>query len=98
MGEIAKKEEPKIGEIRLTEAQKIAIAKLIDTPEWEVFEKWFRMRQTNIATTGITAATDGESLYFYKGMAHESRQTVQMLRKIRNDITQKDVPPVEPKS
>lgn len=96
MGTIAGKvEEPKIGQIKLSEAERKSIQTLVDNPAWETLEKWFRLRQTNIAVTGITAATDSESLYFYKGMTHESRQTILMLRKIRNDITNKDVPPVE---
>lgn len=85
MGIVAKDKEEKIGAIKLTKNHKLAIAKIIDLPEWNYIEDWFRQRQTQIATTGISVAQDALELHQFKGKAAESRHSVLSLRKIAED-------------
>lgn len=86
MVEIAKKdEEEKIGSIKLSKNHKLAISKLVSLPEWNYIEDWFRQRQLQIATTGITLAQTETELFKFKGKVEESRHSVLSLRKVAED-------------
>lgn len=77
--------EYKLGTLRLTEAEKEAIAEMVDSDGFRVWKKKVMPnREVQIAGTALSAI-DEHGLYTARGMSLENQGQVARIEKIAND-------------
>jgi len=81
---------PKLGTLKLTDAEKQAIAEMVETPGFKVWKKKvIPNREIQIAGLALSAI-DVNGLYHARGCSSENRRQVESLQKI-DDYNKSDV-------
>jgi hypothetical protein len=82
---------PKLGTLKLTDAEKQAIAEMVETPGFKVWKKKvIPNREVQIAGLALSAI-DVNGLYLARGCSSENRRQVESLQKIADDYNKSDV-------
>lgn len=77
------KQEPKLGKVRLSEAEQEAIAEMVESEGFKVWvKKIVPTREVQIAGTAINAGLTAEDLWYYKGMSFENGKPIKQLKEI----------------
>lgn len=76
---------PKLGTLKLSDAEKEAIAELVETDGFKVWKrKVMPNREVVIAGTALSAV-DEKGLWYAKGMSFENSKQITELEKIANE-------------
>ena len=76
---------PKLGTLKLSDAEKEAIAELVDSDGFKVWKrKIMPNREVVIAGTALSAV-DEKGLWYAKGMSFENSKQIAELEKIANE-------------
>lgn len=80
------KKQPKIGDIKLNDAQKQMVAEFVESDMFKLIKNVIRpKRQIRIGQTGIRGAQDESDLFYYKGMLFESDWLPTHLEQVARD-------------
>ena len=77
----------KLGKLRLNEQQKQAIAEMVETDGFRIWERLVvPTREVEIGGLVINTAMDSDQLWYYKGMSYENSRVVKSLRDIADEF------------
>lgn len=81
----------KLGTIRLTDAEKVAIAAMVDSPGYKVWtKKILAARELQISGSLINTGSTAEDLWLHKGMSYENSNTPKLLEGIAKSVEEKE--------
>lgn len=81
----------KIGKIKFTKEEKLALAKLVDMPVWNILKNvYVKQRLVQTAIAGVNIAQSVEMLMYEKGKAAEANQFVKEVEKVVKEFNEEE--------
>lgn len=90
---MSKKSTNQLGTLpKLSDAEKEAIAELVQTPGFKIWKKKIvPHREVQIALTNISMGQTTEDLWYNKGMVRENKKSLETLEKIAEDFNKGNI-------
>lgn len=89
---MSKTKAKKLGTLKLTDAQREAIAKMVDSDGFKIWEKIIvPTREIEIGGLLSNAAMTQDDLWYYKGMSYQNSQSPKKIREIVDEYNKKQL-------